>query len=444
LYIYKYFCTFAPENEPKRCIIVAIKGIHKSELVRNSARLLTANVVAQAIGLLVYPVLTRLYAPEDFGLLNLFMSIGGIGVLLATMAYHDAIVLPKEESRARALMQVCGLCVAAVMVLFALTIPLAKPIAALFETPDLAQWWWLMPLYIGGMGLWNAVSNLFIRTKSFRRISVYQIAQSVLNAGGKAGLGALGWIPGGLIMPTIFSPVLAIGISLLNGGKRLVKDLFRWDGQAVREAAKEYRNFPFYSCPRMLISYLSNNLPFLLLTPVFGLTQTGYFGMAMTLAYRPIQMVVQSVYQVLYQRTTQLVNEGQRILPLLRRFVLRAVLVIAPVWVVLYGILPWLTAWLLGDEWRVCGEYIRLLLPWLMMVVLTITINYLPDIFGRQRTMMWIEILYLVLRVSALLAGIYMQSVQWAIGLYAASGTLILTGELIWFLVLAYRHDRKL
>ena len=194
----------------------------------------------------------------------------------------------------------------------------------------------------------------------------------------------------------------------------------------------------------MLISYLSNNLPFLLLTPVFGLTQTGYFGMAMTLAYRPIQMVVQSVYQVLYQRTTQLVNEGQRILPLLRRFVLRAVLVIAPVWVVLYGILPWLTAWLLGDEWRVCGEYIRLLLPWLMMVVLTITINYLPDIFGRQRTMMWIEILYLVLRVSALLAGIYMQSVQWAIGLYAASGTLILTGELIWFLVLAYRHDRKL
>ena len=55
-----------------------LKNTIQSELVRNSARLLSANVIAQAVGLLVYPILTRMYAPEDFGLLNLFMSIGGI------------------------------------------------------------------------------------------------------------------------------------------------------------------------------------------------------------------------------------------------------------------------------------------------------------------------------------------------------------------------------
>ena len=48
-----------------------IKRILQSDLAKNSAKLLSANVIAQAIGLLVYPILTRLYLPADFGLFNL-------------------------------------------------------------------------------------------------------------------------------------------------------------------------------------------------------------------------------------------------------------------------------------------------------------------------------------------------------------------------------------
>ncbi len=75
-----------------------IRKIVTSELTRNSAKLLSANVVAQAIGLLVYPILTRLYSPEDFGLLNLFLSIGGVLALLSTAEYQYAIVVPKTEN----------------------------------------------------------------------------------------------------------------------------------------------------------------------------------------------------------------------------------------------------------------------------------------------------------------------------------------------------------
>ena len=60
--------------------------------VRNVAKLLSANVVAQVIGLLVYPILTRMYTPEDFGLMNLFVSIGSVLVILATAEYYYAIV----------------------------------------------------------------------------------------------------------------------------------------------------------------------------------------------------------------------------------------------------------------------------------------------------------------------------------------------------------------
>ena len=111
----------------------SLKNKLRSELVRNSARLLSANVVAQAIGLLVYPILTRMYAPDDFGLLNLFMSIGGIFVLISTADYQNAIVLPKEESRARALVQLCGCLLLAMVVVLVLSIPFSNPIARLFK-----------------------------------------------------------------------------------------------------------------------------------------------------------------------------------------------------------------------------------------------------------------------------------------------------------------------
>ena len=77
-----------------------VRSIIKSSGARNFAKLLSANVVAQVIGLVVYPILTRMYAPEDFGLLNLFMSIGGVLAILSTAEYYYAIVLPKEEKDA--------------------------------------------------------------------------------------------------------------------------------------------------------------------------------------------------------------------------------------------------------------------------------------------------------------------------------------------------------
>ena len=47
----------------------------RSEFGRNSAKLLSSNAIAQIIGLLIYPILSRLYSPDDFGLVNLFLSI---------------------------------------------------------------------------------------------------------------------------------------------------------------------------------------------------------------------------------------------------------------------------------------------------------------------------------------------------------------------------------
>ena len=168
-----------------------IRKIAHSELVRNSAKLLSANVIAQAIGLLVYPILTRLYSPEDFGLLNLFLSIGGVLVLLSTAEYQYAIVLPKKDEDARGLVHICGLLLLITTGFVLLSVPFSKPIAHLFNTPELANWYWLMPLFVLTMGLWNILNYWYIRRKQFGAISRYQISQSVLSSIMKIGIGCI-------------------------------------------------------------------------------------------------------------------------------------------------------------------------------------------------------------------------------------------------------------
>lgn len=411
-------------------------------MVHNAGKLLSANVIAQAIGILVYPVLTRMYAPEDFGLLNLFMSIGGILLLLATADYQNAVILPKEDSCARAMVHVCIGLMSSLALLLLLSVPFSRGVAGLFETPELARWWWLMPVYVWVLAAWNVISSYYVRCQAFGRVAGYQVSQSVLNAGGKIAFGAAGWLSGGMIVSTVLAPLVALCTSIALAGRKLLGGLLHIDYATCREEAKTYRNFPCFSLPRSLVSTLGSNLPALILTPFFGLTEMGYFGMALTLSFRPILMIVQSVYQVLFQRTSQLVNDEKRIGRQLFGFAGRAALVLLPSFAILWFVLPRLTEWLLGAEWRVCGEYIRLFLPWLFMVGVTSPLGFVSDVFGKQKAAFVIEVLYLALRVGALTAGVMLQDFRLTLLMYSLSGTIVIAGQLLWYTSLIRKHDR--
>ena len=411
-----------------------------NSIIRDSAKLLTANVVAQAIGLLVYPILTRLYSPDDFGLLNLFLSIGGVLVLLSTAEYQYAIVLPKDDNKARAVTQVGLTVLSIVTMIILLSLPFSGSIGSLFKAPGLANWWWLMPIYVAALGGWQLVRHYLLRFKAFNNLSCYQYSQSTLNAAGKMGFGVAGFLSGGLIISSVVAPLLSLGISIGLAWRKMLRPLMLWNKNLCIEEARKYRKFPCFSLPRSLVNYVSGNLPVLMLTPVYGLTEMGFFGMALTLSFLPINMIVQSVYQVLFQRTAQLVNEKEPIKGLLYGYVWRAFVVLLPTFIGLYFILPWLTGWLLGDEWRVSGEFIRLLLPWLLMTGIVGPIGFVTDIFGKQGIALWVEVTYMLLRLASLTVGIVMHNLTLAIALYSLAGTLVLCGQFIWYATIIRRY----
>lgn len=421
-----------------------IKDIASSEVIRNSAKLLSASIIVQTIGLLIYPILTRLYSPDDFGLVNLFLSIAGVLSLIATAEFQYAILLPKSEKKAVACVHIGCFTTLTIFIILLCTIPFSHTIANWFNTPALAQWYWGIPVFVLLSSAWVLFNYWYTRYKLFGAISQYQITQSIANAGAKCGFGFSGFTNGGLIVSAIISPLVALTLSIIQNGKQWIQPLFSYNRTDVSTTIHEYSNFPKYSLPRALINYVSGNLPIFMLTPYFGLTEIGFFGMALTLAFKPINMISNSLYQVLFQKTSERVQNNMSIKSQIYTFLKTTIYIIIPCFLILYYVLPSLTEFLLGKGWSETGMHIRTMLSWLTVSILVAPICYLSDIFQKQKIGLYFEILLILTRILGISYGIITNSFSHAIIGYCIGSTISILAQLLWYISLVNTYERSI
>src|ERR1700760_2731999 len=89
--------------------------------------------LAQAIAVVASPVLTRVYHPSDFGVLQVFISLTGFVMVVAAGRYEFALLLPEDEQSSFDLLGVALFCVC-------LTTALTAMIVAVFHRHP-----WMLP-----------------------------------------------------------------------------------------------------------------------------------------------------------------------------------------------------------------------------------------------------------------------------------------------------------
>ena len=421
-----------------------IKGFISSEIIKNSAKLLTASVIVQIVGLLVYPILTRLYSPEDFGLINLFLSIAGVLSLFATAEFQYAILLPKSEEKAISCVHVGGLITLVVVSLLVCTIPFSDTISDWFNAPNLAEWYWAIPVFVLLSGMWTLLNYWYTRNKRFGEIGTYQVTQCLTNAAAKCGFGFAGFLNGGLILSAILSPFIALGMSIATTWKSSIKPLFSYKPSSLSTTFREYSNFPKYSLPRAIISYINSNLPVFLLTPFFGLSEIGFWGLALTVAFRPINIISISIYQVLFQKFSTLIQERQTILSLFSLTIRVILCMLTPCFIVIYFITPYVIDVIFGANWTTTGVYIQIMLAWILINFINSTTSFISDIFQKQKIAMILEIILLLLQLIVLIIGILVNSIFIALSLYCLVSFLMNVVIVIWYYTLVKNYESEL
>ena len=246
-----------------------------------------------------------------------------------------------------------------------------------------------------------------------------------------------------MIYSTVLAPMLSLLISILRSRKLIAKfATFSWT--KTIESARRYTNLPFYSLPRSFINMLAGQLPVLLLTPIFGSKYVGWWSMALLLGFIPISVITRSVYQIMYQYTTERVNNNRPIYAYFQRFTLLVLTLGIPFFSVLGYFMPDLTLLFLGEGWSETSVYLRWMLPWLLCSLLTSSTGFLADIFFKQKVGLGFEILTAFLRTIGVVLGVLCANFTLSIIGYVLGSAIAVTAQYIWLLSLARRYDTTL
>ncbi len=406
--------------------------------IRNVVTLMTGTTFAQVLMILVAPILTRLYSPEDFGVFALYTSILGIIAVVACWRYELAIVLPeKDEDAANLLVLSICICFGMAVLTLILVVLFRYPLANLLGAPELAPWLWFMPLSLIALGLFKAFNYWSTRRKQFRRLAARTITQSTVMAAAQIGTGVLYPVAsaGGLIGGALIGQLTATG--------RLAWQIARDEGKqikfnikGIKRVLNRYRRFPIYDSWSGLLNTTSTMLPALLLGYFFTPAVVGYYALGHSVLAMPMSVVGGSIAQVFFPRANEAQRKGD--LDHLTLDMFQSLLAIGFVPILLITIVaPDLFAVIFGVRWWTAGEYVRWLSLWLLFVFISSPLSTMYAVMERQRDGLIVNIIMFSTRLLALIIGGIKGDALFTIALFGITGAILWIGNCIYILHLA-------
>lgn len=382
-----------------------IQKIKKSLFIRNVLTLMTGTAIAQALNIIIAPILSRLYDPHAFGVFAVYTSIVSICVVVVGLKYELAIVLPKKQKDAANVLYLSIIVVVFMTLLSTIFLFLFKDYLEIwFHIQGLNEFIWWIPISILFFGIYNNFNYWSTRQKSFKRLSISQIFRSISVAatqlgGGISKIGTVGLIAGQAIGHIVATVVL--GKQIWKDDRQVLTSSFNFN--KMKDLARTYREFPKYSAPQALINSISQNAAPFILTVYFSPTIVGYYALSLRLLQLPIDLIGESVRQVFYPRAAELYNEGGD----LRKYFIKSTLflgvIIAIPTLVIFLFGPSLFSLILGKQWIEAGTYARWMMLWLFCVFITRPTVVLFQILKLQKAFLLIETVGFAIKTLILL-----------------------------------------
>lgn len=404
------------------------KIINQSSFINNVGKLLTANVLVQIVAFVLSTIITRLYSDDDFGVLAKFMSVAGIFIVLATARLEYAIILPKDDEEAKSIFSLSFL-ISIIVSLFSFLFLLIfrNKIESYFNIENVSSWIILMPLVVFFSGFINIAVNYKNREKKYNQMAIGQSVAGVLNP--IFSISFFKILYNGLIEAVFVSNFFAsiyLGITLLK--ENIFKTTVKFS-----VVLKKYYRFPSFNLVHALLNIISSSLPVFMLSPVFENHLIGLFTMAMGKVFKPVNLFGSAIYQVFSKKIVDDLHLKKDVSLQVRKVLLVLFgLGIVP-FLILYMYAPSIFSFIWGEDWMQAGVYLKLLLPWLFMVYLTSSLSFIPNLLEKQKTALFIEFIYLVLRFFALSYGIKNGSLEMALSAFSWVGVFVLSFTLAWY-----------
>jgi O-antigen/teichoic acid export membrane protein len=412
-----------------------LRNIWANEFFKNVATLISGTTIAQAFSVLIYIFLSRIYTEEDFGVFGLYMNILNITIIFSTAKYELAILLPKSDRESVNLLGLSGLISSGVsLILMILVILLNGHISRWLGSDEISTWLYFIPLSTLLVGLFTSFRNYSNKEKRYKLIAGANIGQSLGNSLLKLGLGVLIVGAAGLIFGVVFGQLIGFTI-FLAVHLRMNRQKSGWiRGKEMKELAARYSLFPRYNLWQGLINNVSGALPVFIFSSYFSTAIAGFYTFGYMILYRPVSLIANAFYQVMFQRFVEKQHQNAPILQEVLLFIRRTTQVLIVPFLVVGIFAPEIFGFIFGQNWVESGRYAQIILPWIFMVSLVMPLSFIPDLYKKQRVAMIIDAIKLLGRLGGLAVGVVLENVYLGLALYSGISFLVIGYSLFWYI----------
>ena len=363
----------------------------------------------------------------------------GVGSIIASAQYENAIAIEHESSSGDAFDLCAAICIGVCAIVsaggFALSycldlaaflstaVNLISPLILLSSAGYVLSFWWN-------------------KHNRYGNSAAYQMTQSLTSSVFKVLLGLANIHRWGLIISSFAGQIAGIGSILAHDRKNRNPILrFRW--KRMRVLARKHKAFPKFTLPHKLTNTLTVNMPIFIMSAAFDLKQVGFFSLALNVALKPIWAEARAMNQVLFQRVCQNEIEHKDSYWLLRRICRKLAVVFVPFVIIAWLILPRLSVILFGDAWHESGLIIQMCLTWMVCSFLSNSLNFVPSVYSKQKAAFYVEITGLVLNITALSVGAFLlNDVMLCVSILSMSNSIFCICQVCWYLSLSSHRQR--
>lgn len=327
---------------------------------------MTGTTIAQAIPIAISPILTRIYSPEDFGLLAIYVSIATLLSVIATGRYEMAIMLPKkDEDSINLVFLSIIICISLSFFSLIVIIILHQKIINLLNAPEISTWLYLIPITVLMTGFYNTFNYWSNKKKHYKRLSSSRVLQSLSVGSSNLTLGLNNIANGSLIL----SQVLGQSIATLVLGKLIYNEdknkLNKLNKLKIFALAKKYKKFPLINMFHAFINILKDNIVNIFIALKYSQATLGYYYFMIKLMKLPASLIGASIGQVFYRTATEEYNRTKDIQNLVITLTIKLFIISLPPILILYIYSEDIFSMVFGENWIIAGSYAKAISPYI-------------------------------------------------------------------------------
>ena len=397
--------------------------------------LIAGGVATQALQLLFYPVITRLYSPPDFGDFLLYSGVIVIFVSLALLKL-DAAILAGRTADLAVLRRMATLLMLAASVLAGGAVLIILGFSAemgLSEGRRLILAF--LPFGLGLQGVYAIAFSKTVREKRYRVLAFNQVAMSVVSIGiqilaGTGSAGLTGLLSADLVAR--FTGIVLLGLSLRYRGLTFARERLRYGGLWRR-----YRRYPTMLAPAAVLNVGSQQLQNILFPLLFGAAQGGQFALATRVLSAPIGLTSKAIGNVFTGEAASHKDDLVTLRGITLHVLGLTTACALPIAICVTCTAPMLFPWIFGQNWQDAGIYAAIMAAGLSASLVVSPLSNLITLRDSLHTALYFTGAEMVARALPFLVGGALGSGHLAVWLLSIGNVLLYGVGLIRFMHLA-------